>query len=195
MGHIERKIREKEIVRNNILAAARKIAATEGWQAVTIRKIADAIEYTSPIVYEHFQNKEDLIRELVTSGYRLLLKEFEKVHQEEPDPKKQLMQLSIIQWDFAFKNTELYQLMFSIERPQPNEEARLAMFKIKDTFMKITGKQEEEVIEVVFNWMCLITGTINNIMLFQGHPRPNKFTTEPFEMYKTYIQRFIKSIS
>ncbi len=58
MSSIERKIRQKENLREGILQAAKKIAVNEGWQAVTIRKIADEIEYTPPIVYEHFANKE-----------------------------------------------------------------------------------------------------------------------------------------
>ena len=46
MGHIERRLRAKEEMKQSILDAAREIAAKEGWQAVTIRKIADKIEYS-----------------------------------------------------------------------------------------------------------------------------------------------------
>ena len=60
MGHIERRQKEKEEMRKRIMDTTLKIAVSEGWDAVTIRKIANAIEYTPPIVYEHFKNKEDL---------------------------------------------------------------------------------------------------------------------------------------
>ncbi len=56
MGHIERKKREQQITRNSILKAALDIANAEGWQAVTIRKISESIEYTTSIVYSHFEN-------------------------------------------------------------------------------------------------------------------------------------------
>ena len=88
MNHVERKLREKEKIKQNILDAARDIAAKEGWHAVTIRKIANKIEYTPPIVYEHFENKEDLFKELIYMGFRLLKKEFEKARQSERGTKE-----------------------------------------------------------------------------------------------------------
>ena len=78
MSHIERRLRAKEETKQSILAAARKIAGKEGWQAVTIRKIADEIEYTPPIVYEYFENKEALFKELIYFGFRLMHKDIEK---------------------------------------------------------------------------------------------------------------------
>jgi AcrR family transcriptional regulator len=195
MGHIERKQREKEAVKNNILAAARKIAASEGWHAVTIRKIADAIEYTAPIVYEHFENKEDLIRELIHSGFKLLAEQFANTRAKELNPKSQLIELSLIHWDFAFNNKELYQLMFSLERPQPSEESLKAMYAIRDTFMKITGKNEEEVVEIIFNWVCLLQGTISMVIHFQKVPGPYKQEIDSREMFVNFINRFIESIS
>ncbi|HRX31691.1 MAG TPA: hypothetical protein P5349_07350 [Tenuifilaceae bacterium] len=48
MGHVERRKKEKENIRKGILDAALKIAMSDGWGAVTIRKIADVIEYTPP---------------------------------------------------------------------------------------------------------------------------------------------------
>ncbi|MDP4206471.1 MAG: TetR/AcrR family transcriptional regulator [Bacteroidota bacterium] len=196
MGHIERKLREKENVRNSILAAARKIATAEGWHAVTIRKIADAIEYTAPIVYEHFENKSDVIRELVISGFKMLYDEVEKAQATESDPEKLLMQLSLIHWDFAFNNTDLFQLMFSLERPVPNEAALAAMHMIKDIFMKITKKSESEVEEIIFNWVCLLNGSVATVMRFKDTPHSHMRTlNESRELYIGFINRFIKSIS
>jgi AcrR family transcriptional regulator len=63
MGIAERKIRQKEEVRTSILSAAWKLVVQEGWQALSIRKIADAIEYSVPVIYDHFQNKEAILEE------------------------------------------------------------------------------------------------------------------------------------
>ena len=60
MGIAERKIRQKEEVRCAILDAAWNLALTKGWQALSIRKIAEAIEYSVPVIYDHFQNKDDI---------------------------------------------------------------------------------------------------------------------------------------
>jgi AcrR family transcriptional regulator len=41
----------------------------EGWQAVTIRRISEAIEYTTSFVYSHFENKDALLNEIMTNGF------------------------------------------------------------------------------------------------------------------------------
>jgi len=52
MGSKERIARLKEDTRSNILDAALDIVKEDGWQALSMRKIADKIEYTAPIIYE-----------------------------------------------------------------------------------------------------------------------------------------------
>ena len=73
MGIKERRDRERQELKQAILEAAREIAAREGWQAVTIRKVADRIEYSPPTIYEHFANKEAILIELEESLLRRLL--------------------------------------------------------------------------------------------------------------------------
>jgi AcrR family transcriptional regulator len=192
MGHIERKQREKEAVRASILDAARKIAVAEGWHSVTIRKIADAIEYTPPIVYEHFENKEDLIKELVLSGFREMRVSLDQAIQTESNPKKILLMISMSQWDFAFNNTELYQLMFSLERPTPNDEIKSSIMLIKNVFMQLTNENKELAYELMFNWICLQNGTISTIMQMGPPPGFNNIT--PRQIFKNFVERFLNSI-
>ena len=64
MGIKERRDRERQEIKQAILTAAREIAAVEGWQSVTIRKVAERIEYSPPTIYEHFANKEAILLEL-----------------------------------------------------------------------------------------------------------------------------------
>lgn len=191
MSHIERKIREKEVVKNKILLAARDIAAKEGWHSVTIRKIADAIEYTPPIVYEHFENKEDLIKELVLSGFRMLDSHFEELSKIESDPKKLLKKLSISHRDFAFANRELYQLMFSLERPSPNEEIVAGIMKIKKMFFGLAHNDKSLAEEIMFNWICLLQGAISTIMRFQEH---HHFENDGRDFFDKFIDRFISTL-
>ena len=56
MGVAERKERERAARESRITAAAREIAAREGWSAVTIRRLAEEIEYSQPVLYAHFEN-------------------------------------------------------------------------------------------------------------------------------------------
>ena len=62
MGTLERKQRLKEEVRTRILEASWQIVKDEGWHALSMRKIADAIEYTAPIIYGYFENKEAILK-------------------------------------------------------------------------------------------------------------------------------------
>jgi AcrR family transcriptional regulator len=193
MSHIERKLREKETVRNSILEAAKNIAAKEGWQSVTIRKIADAIEYTPPIVYEHFENKEDLIRELIYSGFKILGIEFKKIIDVEKRPKTLLRKLSLLHWDFANNNRELYQLMFNImEKPSPNKEIFENIKMINSIFYSITNNDTLLASELVFNWICLMNGTIS-ILIFSPPP-PEILDMAPEVVFGNIMARFIDSI-
>lgn len=115
--HIERKQREQENLRKSILQAALDIAVDKGWENVTIRKIADAVEYTTSIVYSHFENKEAMLQELVEVGFSALNERFKKSVEKESDSKKQLLAISLVNWDYAFENNALYKLMFSSGKP------------------------------------------------------------------------------
>ena len=117
MGIAERKIRQKEEVRTSILSAAWKLVAQEGWQALSIRKIADAIEYSVPVIYDHFQNKEAILQEFTSRGFRLLTADLEKSKSLILDPARQLEAMAYAYWEFAFRNKEYYQLMYGLGMP------------------------------------------------------------------------------
>jgi AcrR family transcriptional regulator len=192
MNHIIRRQREKDELRNRILAAARKIAAEEGWSSVTIRKIAEEIEYTPPIVYEYFESKEDLIKELIYMGFRMLKEEVERARLNEKNTKKFLKTFSLINWDFAFNNKELYQLMFSLERPTPSEEMRYSMKLIKETFTELAHHDQALAEELGLYWICLTQGAVSVMMHLP--PPPNVKRGDPRERYGKIVDRFIKSI-
>lgn len=117
MGIAERKQRQKEEVRASILSAAWNLVEQEGWQALSIRKIADAIEYSAPVIYDHFQNKEAILLEFTRKGFQLLNKELESSVLVTPDAAQQLERLAHTYWHFAFSNTEYYQLMYGLGMP------------------------------------------------------------------------------
>jgi AcrR family transcriptional regulator len=192
MGHIERRLRAKEEMKQSILDAAREIAAKEGWQAVTIRKIANKIEYTPPIVYEYFENKEALFKELIYFGFHMMHKNIEKAKQSESDPKKLLMNVSLVYWDFAHKNMDLFQLMFSLERPTPSEEMMNIFNLSENIFLELAKNNKKLSQELLMNWVCLNHGAIS--VLIQLPPPPHFFKNNPRELYVSIIQRFISSI-
>ncbi len=78
-------------MRGGILAAARKIASGEGWRSVTIRKIAGRIEYSPPVIYEHFEVKDEILLELMRMGYAEQLEAVEAAARAASGPKEALL--------------------------------------------------------------------------------------------------------
>ena len=114
MGSKERIQRLKEETRTNILDAAYNIVKEQGWQALSMRKIANEIEYTAPIIYEYFANKAAILTELNKIGFLLLTKEMRQSRNKHEIPAAQLEAMWMAYWNFAFQKPELYQLMFGV---------------------------------------------------------------------------------
>jgi AcrR family transcriptional regulator len=72
MGIKERQERDREAVRRAILDAARELFVAEGYQNVSIRKIAERIEYSPAAIYGYFPSKDDIFFALAEEGFRLL---------------------------------------------------------------------------------------------------------------------------
>src|SRR6266508_2468114 len=72
MGIKERQVRDREAVRRAILDAARELFVVEGFQNVSIRKIAERIEYSPAAIYGYFASKDDIFFALAEEGFRLL---------------------------------------------------------------------------------------------------------------------------
>ena len=72
MGVKERQEREREAVARAILDAARELFVAEGYHNVSIRKIAERIEYSPAAIYSYFPSKDDIFFALAEEGFRLL---------------------------------------------------------------------------------------------------------------------------
>lgn len=117
MSVAERRIREKEAMRENILNTAWQIVKDEGWQSLSIRKIADAIQYSVPVIYDHFENKDAILIEFGKQGFESVIKKLAAAKASSTDPSEQLKAIADAYWEFAFKNKEYYQLMWGMSIP------------------------------------------------------------------------------
>jgi len=115
MGSKERISRLKENTRINIIDAAHEIVKEEGWQALSMRKIAEKIEYTAPMIYEYYANKDAILLELTKKGYLLLGEKMREAASQQPTPELQLEAIWLAYWNFAFEEQEYYQLMFGVQ--------------------------------------------------------------------------------
>lgn len=115
MGVLERKERQKDEIRTAILKAAWEIARKEGWKAVSLRKIADIIEYSAPLIYSYFESKEAILLEFVKKGYFKKYQTIKKAKYQHTDPELQLKAMAFAGWKFGVKEKALYELMYSIK--------------------------------------------------------------------------------
>jgi AcrR family transcriptional regulator len=153
MGSRQRRERERQELRQAILTAAREIAAREGWQAVTIRKVAEAIEYTAPVIYEYFDSKDDLLLALLIEGFRQITQCLQQAQTENASPQEILLQVAIAYWRFAFTAPELYQVMHGLggvpfgtaETPKEARDAFAALRSAVSRVLDAQGVQRPDI--------------------------------------------------
>lgn len=111
----------REKVRTSILQTARDIAATDGWSAVTVRKVAEHIGYTAPIIYEHFGSKQEMLDQILVQGYEQLYAAVVAAADDRKDSSDRLYAMAVAYWDFAHDAPEIYQLMFGADNTRAME--------------------------------------------------------------------------
>ena len=117
MGTKERRERAKDATRQKILDAARELFAREGYEAVSMRRIADAIEYSPTAIYVHFKDKADLMKELCRADFESFAaqtREFAHL----PDPVERVRRMGRVYIRFAISHPNHFRLMF-MTRPAP----------------------------------------------------------------------------
>ena len=111
MGIVDRKKRQKQALRERILDAARRIVMREGFAALSMRKIADAIEYSPATLYLHFASRDEIAHALCAEGYAQLLETFVPLAQI-ADPAERLKALGRAYVAFGVAHPETYRLIF-----------------------------------------------------------------------------------
>ncbi len=121
MGTRERRVRERKELRGKILDAARELFVEEGYAAVTMRKIAAAIEYSPTAIYLHFRDKEAVINAICDTDFLKLATRFRKIA-EVADPIERLRASGLAYADFALRHPNHYRLMFMTPHPPHSPE-------------------------------------------------------------------------
>ncbi|MBL8990530.1 MAG: TetR/AcrR family transcriptional regulator [Phycisphaerae bacterium] len=128
MTSSSRRAREKAAVHERILDAARAMFARDGIEAVSMRKIAAAIDYTPAALYVHFKDKEALIRALCRHDFRALQLEQQKVAAAVADPVERIRRIGLAICRFAGAHPNHYRFMFMTPKsdvePAPEDLAR-----------------------------------------------------------------------
>ena len=118
----ERKLRDKQARRAQIVSAARRIAELEGWPNVTIRRLADEISYSQPVLYAHFENREAILAAVAIKGFQEIGLALEKA-------RKRIKRGNSVEavadayLEFAASSPALYEVMFCLSLTVPFDEA------------------------------------------------------------------------
>src|SRR5580692_3211582 len=128
MGVKERREREKSETRDKILDAARELFVTEGYEGVSMRRVAEKIEYSPTAIYVHFADKNELFHELCGQDFARLPEEMQSADMP-ADPIERLRQLgrNYIQLGLRFPNHYLFMFMTPHPPNEPDEEDREIM--------------------------------------------------------------------
>jgi len=123
MGVKERRERERTQIRERILDAALEVFATEGAEGLTMRALADAIEYSPPVVYAHFRDKDAIIQELCYRSLRAMAQAFANFGML--DPVERLRHIGYIYADFAVDHPSHFRFLFLTSHPTTPDDDEL----------------------------------------------------------------------
>ena len=116
MGPRERREREREEIRGRILDAARELFVAEGYEAVTMRRIAERIEYSPTAIYFHFKDKETLLHEICDADFLTLAQQLGDAAKI-ADPIEKLKATGLAYFRFGVDYPNHYRLMFMTPHP------------------------------------------------------------------------------
>jgi AcrR family transcriptional regulator len=111
MSIADRKMREREVMKNLILKSAMKLIQKDGIENLSLRGIAEKIEYSPAAVYSYFADKAEIIHALHLKGFDKLYNMQMSVIDIE-DPLLRLRKQGEVYMKFALENPEYYDLMF-----------------------------------------------------------------------------------
>ncbi|MGF7042304.1 TetR/AcrR family transcriptional regulator [Mucilaginibacter lappiensis] len=178
MGSKDRIQRMKDLTRANILKASLAIIKEEGWDALSMRKIAEVIEYTPPVIYEYFRNKDAILVELSRQGFLRLAAEVARAMALQQDPAQQLELMWLAYWRFAFAEKELYRIMFGVGAkccefahllPESQKATNLIKAVIHQ-FLEPAAPGQEDIDNCYYTFWSLTHGLISLNMVREQQP-------------------------
>ena len=122
MGVQERRLREKKELRQEILDAARDLFVREGFENVSMRKIAEKIEYSPTTIYLYFQDKADLLDCLCEETLGRLGRKQTQLDETVADPVERLRCGLRAYIEFGLKHPDSYQIAFMMPQPFDDPE-------------------------------------------------------------------------
>src|SRR5688572_29803884 len=108
MGVRQRRDRDKEHLRQEILEAARDLFAREGVENVSIRKIAERIEYAPGTIYLYFRDKAEILETLCEETFIKLHQKLQSIKDDRSDTVASLRRGLRAYVEFGLQNPHHY---------------------------------------------------------------------------------------
>lgn len=124
MGVKERRVRERESLRQEILDAARDLFVREGYQHVSMRRVAEKIEYSPTTIYLYFKDKSELLHCLCEETFAKLLQTLEALGEGRADPLTRLRRGLRAYVEFGLKHPNHYKVAFLIDHGHSHGDER-----------------------------------------------------------------------
>lgn len=115
MGIAERQKRQKENLRKEIFDAASELFAQEGYANVSMRKIAERIEYSPTTIYLYFKDKTELLKYICEETFAKLGEEIREISEPETDPITALRKGLRAYVDFGLAHQNHYEVVFGMQ--------------------------------------------------------------------------------
>ncbi|MET9019300.1 TetR/AcrR family transcriptional regulator [Actinopolymorpha sp. NPDC004070] len=156
----KRRERERAERERLIVSAARELAESEGWDAVTTRRLADEIEYSQPVLYSHFKGKNAIMAAVALEGFAELAADLHTARTSASGARDALADVATAYATFAERRPALYDAMFTLpvdlpfaspESPAPLQQG---FAELRETLRPLAGKESPDVLAETF-WSAL----------------------------------------
>lgn len=204
MGVLERRQREKEAVRNQILTAAMDIFVEEGYDNVSMRRIAERIEYAPSTIYLYFQDKEELFSTIVLGVFQELTESISALEALDLPPLESLERGMRTYIEFGIAHPHHYRLTFGPcpveekpDRVQPCDAAGQECF---DTLRRAlqrcidSGDIEVENLEVLAQSVWTMIHGVTDLLIV-SKTVPNFPWAPPEQLIETTLRTILRGIS
>jgi AcrR family transcriptional regulator len=124
MGVKERKARQKKFLRQEILDAASELFVREGYENLSMRRIADKIEYSPTTIYLYFKDKQELLESVCKETFARLVQRLKKIMEQPGDPVERLKRGLLAYSEFGLQNPHHYRATFMMPVPEGFDQAK-----------------------------------------------------------------------
>jgi AcrR family transcriptional regulator len=152
----ERRERERAERERLIVTAARELAESEGWDAVTTRRLAAEIEYSQPVLYSHFKGKDAIMAAVAVEGFAELAALLRRARTSATGPRQALADVGAAYAAFAERRPALYDAMFTrtVDLPFATPEAPRALREgfgeLREALRPLAGDEDLETLTETF---------------------------------------------